>query len=268
MTIDIIDELSKLIISHFPKSYNFTYKVQKHQLKDILTGILYVLKTGIAWKDYFHINGNTLHFHHMRFCNKNIYAEYYKRLLDLYLSNDTSDKLSIQLTDTTFINNLNGTVYARKHRLFRSKRVCKVSVITDKYGIPLSLKMCDGGTSDSVIFLDNLDKFLTQKSISVKEKKLLADSAYDSNKVREKLTEMGYTHVIKNNKRNIKDKKKLKLKAFTEEEEKIYKKRVRIEYFFAYLKQFKRVRLRSDRLIRTFMGFVYLGSIKILARRL
>lgn len=47
-------------------------------------------------------------------------------------------------------------------------------------------------------------------------------------------------------------------------EEKLLKKRYQVENWFAKLKNFNRIMVRRDKLITTFMGFVYIGCICIL----
>ncbi len=70
---------------------------------------------------------------------------------------------------------------------------------------------------------------------------------------------------IKNNKIQIvtPKKKNQKTKNTDEENEKL-KIRYKIENWFSKLKNFNRILVRRDKLIKTFMGFVYLGCICIL----
>jgi hypothetical protein len=58
----------KLLMKHIrsiPKlvySFNFSHKQQKYNLSEYLIDILYVLKTGIAWRDLrSHINWNSVY---------------------------------------------------------------------------------------------------------------------------------------------------------------------------------------------------------------
>jgi len=58
----------KILIKHIKqnqelyKSFNFTYHTQKYRLDELLTEILYVLKTGIDWRSIkSHINWNTIY---------------------------------------------------------------------------------------------------------------------------------------------------------------------------------------------------------------
>jgi transposase len=73
---------------------------------------------------------------------------------------------------------------------------------------------------------------------------------------------MKYRPLIVQNKRNIKDRKKLK--TLTNYEKKIYKKRLVIEKTFNNIKMNKRLCMRYDSKIESFIGFIYLSFIKML----
>ena len=91
----------------------------------------------------------------------------------------------------------------------------------------------------------------------------LADPGYDSKALKTELEKEGYKRIlIPQNKRNIKDIKKIK--RFTDEEKNIYKKRLKIENTFCKMKNNRRICMRYDSKIENFMGFVYLSLIKLL----
>ena len=58
----------------------------------------------------------------------------------------------------------------------------------------------------------------------------LADAGYDSNRLKDLLTNSGYRHLIVQNKRNTKNAELIK--AFTKPERKIYRKRMVVENTF------------------------------------
>jgi len=61
----------------------------------------------------------------------------------------------------------------------------------------------------------------------------LADKGYDTNNIRKLLKEKGYISIIDHNRRNIKDINKIK--KLTKKEKYHYRKRLRVENFFAWL---------------------------------
>jgi len=86
---------------------------------------------------------------------------------------------------------------------------------------------------------------------------VLADRAYDADRLHDAILEAGATPVIppKRNRRVQHDYDK-----------DIYKERNRIERFFNKLKQFRRVATRYDKLLVNFMGFVTIAAIAIQLR--
>ena len=70
--------------------------------------------------------------------------------------------------------------------------------------------------------------------------------------------------IINDNVKIVTPKRINQLKKNTQTEKDLLKKRYKVENWFARLKNFNRVMVRRDKLITTFMGFVYIGCICIL----
>jgi transposase len=85
----------------------------------------------------------------------------------------------------------------------------------------------------------------------------LADRAYDCNETRELLKERNIEAVIPSKKNRLEP---------IEHDRQIYKLRNEIERFWRFLKNFRRVFSRFDKLDVNYAGFVLLGSIVILLR--
>jgi hypothetical protein len=112
-------------------------------------------------------------------------------------------------------------------------KICKVSSIIDAKGITLNIDVFNGNMYDSKILENQLNECsLIDYNLDINNRQyLLADSAYDSKKLSEKLIEKRYTNLlIYKNKRNTKDKKKLEKLKMNEEDRIIYKKRIKIEH--------------------------------------
>ena len=91
----------------------------------------------------------------------------------------------------------------KKYNKHYKKRITKLSVISDSNGVPLDIFISSGNKYDNKIFEQQIignDTFLNSPS----KKYLLADKAYDSNKIREYLQENGYIPIISYNRRNTK----------------------------------------------------------------
>ena len=179
-----------------------------------------------------------------------------------------NDKLSYRYTDTSFINSRNGGENVKHNKFFGRKKCCKLSLITDKYGIPFNISIYNGNIHDSTILLDQLnsknimDIEENNENNENNENYFFADSGYDSTKIRSKLKELNLIPIIPSNKRNTKDINKII--KLPKDEEKKYKKRIKIEHVFGKLKTDRKILTRYDKKNKVFLNFIYLHFIKIL----
>ena len=151
------------------------------------------------------------------------------------------------------MNSINSSSY---NKYYGRKRICKLSLITDKVGIPYNLTLNNGKCNDAII----LEQQLLQPmliDIPTNGSYFLADKGYDTIRIREKLTNLGYWPLIAKNRRN----NNKSYDSMTKHEKKIYKKRIRIENIFLNLKYYRRILTRYDKYETVFLGFVYLALI-------
>ena len=158
--------------------------------------------------------------------------------------------------------------YVARNSFYKGKNACKLSLIVDSNGIAYSSIIKNAALSDSTILHTNIDNLLidpeTKKYENCNRHKqnMYADSGYDTKAIRNRLTELGYLSLIPQNKRNIKDPKKII--KFTDEEKKKYKKRTKIENIFAVIKMNRRLGYIYESKIINFVSFIYLSLIKII----
>ena len=88
----------------------------------------------------------------------------------------------------------------------------------------------------------------------------MADAGYDSIKLRNKLNDIFYKSIIPFNKRNTKDKNKIK--TLTDEEKKLYKSRITIENTFLKIKKNRRLEIVYEKISKNFLSLIYLSLIK------
>lgn len=268
------DKIIKLIVKEvenipkLAKSFDYSNPLQKYSLEEYLNEIIYVLKTGISWRDLkTQINWNSIYKVFRKLVSYKIMESCYQRLLDKYLSKSTQSKLKFILTDTSFIPNKKGHDVTGYNYYYNRKKGTKISAITDSHGIPLDVKCYSGNRYDSKLLDDHLNKIAVTHPIKnhhidkENNRYFLADAGYDSKVIREKLINLGYTPKIPINKRNHKTKK---LPKITAKDKKIYKKRLKIENMFKRIKDNRRVAYRYDCKISVFMTFIYLALIKML----
>jgi transposase len=96
----------------------------------------------------------------------------------------------------------------------------------------------------------------------------LADSGYDNKEIRNYVKNINVTAIIVPNKKNTKDREKLKTKKLTKKEKKIYAKRIIIENCFSWLFKNSRVSKRYDKLPLLYFGFLFMAFIKLILKRL
>lgn len=85
----------------------------------------------------------------------------------------------------------------------------------------------------------------------------MGDKGYDSDKVVKAAERRGAKAIIPPKKNR---------KVAREYDKHLYKERVKVEWFFSFLKQYRRVATRYDKTRRNFLSFVQLASVMILLR--
>lgn len=95
---------------------------------------------------------------------------------------------------------------------------------------------------------------------------ILGDKGYDSINTRQLFIDRGYTTIIDYNKRNTKD--PAKIKRLSGEAYKKYKKRIVIENTFCYIKKNRRINLRYDKDISSYISFLYFALCKRIIDRI
>ena len=252
------------------KSFDFTNVHQKYKLDECLQDILFVLETGVAWRDLrSHINWNSVYKAYIKLNKFNIFSISYTSLLHKYIQRSPNKKLRYVLTDTSFIPNKHGHNVVGYNKFYNRKKGTKVSLITDSCGAALDVKCYPGNRYDSTILLDQFKNCnLVHYNHNANQKYYflaafaLRDAGYDCRAIREKVIDMNYIPLIRQNKRRTKDKNKIII--FSKKEEEIFKKRIKVENTFNKLKVNRRLLNRYDSKIETFKGFIYLALIKMI----
>lgn len=223
-------------------------------LRRIINGIIYKLKTSVPWRDLPPRYGK--------------WYTVYKRLLEWEKSGKLDKILKIIISnkpdpicvsiDSSVVKchqHSSGARHGEETAIGRSAggRTTKIHAVCDEFSRPLKIIITAGQVHDSQI-AEQLLEGLTGGTYYI------ADRAYDSNNIREKITKKGGVPVIprrKNSKCNDQPLDKEK-----------YKIRHTIENFFARMKHFRGVATRFDKLKRSYEGTVVFASIVIWIREL
>ena len=180
--------------------------------------------------------------------------------------------MKYQMIDSLFVKNKFCCGNFGRNKYYKNKKGIKVSSIVDSSGIPISVICRKGQIYDSQLFKDTYNSIIintnTKKYQGINKYKqyFLADKGYDTNNIRKLLKEKGYTPIIDHNRRNTKDINKIK--KLTKKEKYHYKKRLKVENFFAWLTSYPKMNMIVEKTIESFEGLVFLFSGLILINRI
>ena len=133
----------------------------------------------------------------------------------------------------------------------------KIMGIIDAQGVPLALHTCSASPHEATLVAATLD----DRALQELPDKLIGDKAYDSDPLDQKImndygVEMISPHKINRKKKATQDGRKLRR----------YRKRWKVERFFAWLQNFRKVVVRYEYHLVNFTAFVKLAAIIILMR--
>jgi transposase len=236
---------------------------KKHSHKLYLIEIIKCLKNNMYWSMHEGtICHGTLRNKHSYYVKNNIYYEFYKYILNKYRKAPKILKLSI---DSTFISNKQCPGLKNMPK-YSNKKGVKIHTIVDNFGVPLSLLITKGNVNDSVTFNELYNNLLPTTNTT--RKYFLGDKGYDSINIRNKLKNDNYVVLIDANKRNkIDSTRVLNNKKLIKKYKHIYKKRIKVENFFSWLKQFTRMNHMCDRSLEILNGSVHIISTFITFRK-
>jgi hypothetical protein len=248
-------------------------------LEDYVIGIIDVAKNYTSWNSYSGLmNGNTLRLKFNEWTKLGVFEHAYENSLKKYSkTTKITEELKYQSIDSTFIEDINGSKYSTysgiyKRRKGEASKGIKVTSILTTNGIPISITINKAHQYDSPLLPNAINKRIidcnTKKFNKHNRYKqyFLGDPGYDSKENHEKIINEGYTPIIKQNKRNIKN-EKLK-RIMNTKQKKIYKKRIIIENYHSWIKKFPKVKSLYERKIKYYKGLLLIGISIIIQRRI
>lgn len=246
-------------------SYNGIYNTQIYSLEYIVTKIIYFLHNCSTWR-VLGRGWENIYAHYKKWVKWNIIDSLYTDLCNQYKTKRDGGHLKVVMTDTSFILNKNGYDCINRNPLVKNKNCTKIFNIVDDKGISLCTNFYPGNVHDCKCLIDSLDKFLTDNVGIVT---FLADSGFYTNEIIELLKKHNVKPLIAKNVRNSKNKIKTtvndkkptyaqkiqrQLEDMTMADQKIFKKRGKIENMYANYKQIKRFNTRYDKYIINLHG--------------
>lgn len=225
--------------------------------RELLPGILKVLRSGMRWRDLDRKDCPTgvTHWRRLRlwgfkFGLKITWEEILQKLYKLNKLN-----LNIASIDGSLIQSFgfsDTTGYSGKYK----KTGTKISTLVDFLGTPFNVVFASGNTHDMPLAIPTIINNTVGKPEII-----LADKGYDSDKLRLKLEQNGINTNIAV--RNIKGRK-----IAINYNIPLGKMRFKIERTNAWIKSFRRLHFRFDVTFASFQALTYLGLIVICLRKL
>ena len=166
--------------------------------------------------------------------------------------------------DSTYVKNVRGQNCLGRNPSDRGRNATKFSVITDKNGLPISFYFAPGNEHDLKAVPKLINNLIIKPNTSKSLKYpvyFLGDRGYDSKALREYLKQNKYIPVIPY--RSYRGKKKHLAKRYKP----IIKLRYKVEAYFGWIDQYRRLILRYDSLISSYKSFTFLASSLIIIRK-
>jgi transposase len=134
----------------------------------------------------------------------------------------------------------------------------KLMALADRSGLPLAINAASASPHEVTLVKQTLESRFTKE----KPERLIGDRAYDSDLLDAAMAERGIEMIAPHRRRRKKPK--------TQDGRKLrhYKRRWKVERLFAWLGNFRRLVVRYERKAQNYLGFVHLGCVTILLRRL
>jgi len=126
--------------------------------------------------------------------------------------------------------------------------------ITDRTGLPIAIHLATASAHEVTLVEETLETCF----VSDRPRCLIGDRAYDSDPLDEKLRTLGIDLIAPH--------KSNRVKTATQDGRKLrrYSRRWKVERFFAWLQNYRRVLVRQDYLAEIFLGFIQLAVLKML----
>lgn len=213
----------------------------------VLNGVLWILRSGARWRDLPTCFGNWNSVYHK--FRQWIRVSLFERILRAL--NFTTNKYLLIETDSTFCKVHKHGLGARKRNgtqaigKSRGGYNTKIHALVNEYFQLIGAVLTGGQIHDSEPALELL------AGIELGGKKVLADKAYSSEKIRAFIQKQGATVCIPDKSNGI-------VKHDFDEE--LYKQRNIVERFFQRIKEFRHISSRFDKLDICFLHFIFLAA--------
>jgi len=240
------------LIENLPTPRQKRFGRKRCEKKALLTGILQVLILGIPWNKIFDCgcSPSSCYRYFKELQRRGIFKERFTFLAEV--KTDIAE-CAIDTDSTTSFRFQYGSGWDGRHK----KMATKISLLSDKKGLPVDVLFGSGKRHDNTFVYQHLENTAGRR-----KKTLNLDKIYVSLEMRRDLRQKGIRVNMKTRQGDYIHKKGPRFKLNEEK----YKVRFLIEKLFAWMENFRRCKYRVDYKLSSFKGFVYLALLIILIR--
>ena len=241
--------------------------------RQIINGILWVLRTGSSWTDLPEEFGNpkTTYNRFWRWSKEGLWRQIFDTLVR-HRDKKRRVNRSLWCVDSSVIRahrvaagarkgTLSSEENARKNALGRSRGgySTKIHIVTDQKGLPLAISVTPGQAGETPEFVSLLNSIpFSLFRTSKRPKAIAGDKAYSAKATREFLRTKGITDAIP--KRENETPRTRFPKA-------LYRKRNIVERVIGWLKEYRRLATRYEKTIESYMAMLHIAAIRIILNR-
>jgi len=159
------------------------------------------MRTGMQWNEFQKLN--IIGPEYSGICKKQgkwvkygVFKEFWKRCIIFY-SKSKGIQWNSLLVDASYVKNIRGRNLLGRNPTDRGRNSSKISALTDKRGVPLSIIIEKGNVHDSKLLAITLDNIIIRKRCDKRRKKNLhADLGYYGAKCSETIKKFGYNPIV------------------------------------------------------------------------
>ena len=238
--------------------------------RQVINGILFVLRTGIPWADLSAEFGRfkTVYNRFRRWVKSGVWQRIFESLIDRLRKSGEID-FELWCIDGTVIRahrvaagaakgKLSAEKNAQKQALGRSRGgySTKLHLLTDGQGIPLGVIATPGQRNEGPEFENVMNACLINTFRKAnRPEALAADKAYSSKAIRDYIAKREIEDVIPTRSNEIRDSNFDKVK---------YKKRNVVERAIGWIKEYRRIATRYEKNVENYLAMIHIAIIRII----
>jgi transposase len=253
---EVIWSIGKHIFDYNPEAKRLGGPLPTHSMKEILRAIYWIKDSGAQWK-YLPKEfppRSTVHYWHQKWSHEGHYDQLHMILVDLATGGSSIEDSYV---DASFVRSKGASEEVGRTKCGKGS---KLMALVDENEFPISLDVVSASPHESKV----VERTLDMKAIEHSPKNVIGDKAYDNDPLDKRIKEERGINLIAPHKNNrvlpaTQDQTILKEK---------YKKRHRVENFFAYFQWSRRVLIRYEKKVLNYLGFALFKASVIIIQKL